>query len=58
MTHEALEFAASPSVIRKAIDRHKDWVEFKLAMPLSESLILKIDHSLAQAAIDPILLRF
>ena len=54
MTHEPLEFAVSPNIIRNAIDRHKDWIESKLGIPLSDAVILKIDQCLAQAAIDPI----
>ncbi len=55
MTHKALEFAVSPNVIRNAIDRHKDWIESKLGISLSDGVILKIDQCLAQAAVDPIL---
>ena len=41
MTYEALEFAVSPNIIRKALDRHKDWIESKLDITLSEGCVLE-----------------
>ncbi|HVJ06961.1 MAG TPA: AAA family ATPase [Acidisarcina sp.] len=58
MTHETLEFAVSPNVIRHSIDRHKDWIESQLGVFMADAVILKIDQQcLTQAAIDPIIQR-
>jgi hypothetical protein len=52
LTHE---FAARPTLIRRAIDQHQVWIEESLGVPLAEAVILTCDISLVDAAVPQLL---
>jgi hypothetical protein len=49
------EFATRPTVLRKALEFHQDWIETSLGVALADVVIFQVDLNLAQIGVEKIL---
>jgi hypothetical protein len=52
------EFAARPTVLRKALEFHKEWIEATLGVGLADIVIFQVDLNFAQIGVETILACF
>jgi hypothetical protein len=49
------EFAARPTLLRKALEFHQEWIEATLGVALADVVIFQVDLNLAQIGVEKIL---
>jgi hypothetical protein len=49
------EFATRPTLVRKALDFHQQWIETNLGVALADVVIFQVDLNLAQIGVEKIL---
>jgi hypothetical protein len=49
------EFATRPTVLRKALEFHQEWIEATLGCALADVVIFQVDLNLAQIGVEKIL---
>jgi len=55
MEFQLHNYATRPDLLRNAIDMHKEWIEAKIGVPLSDTVIVETGLNLAQIGVEKVL---